>query len=206
MTVRSPSPTRPPRTVDAAEWHRRPGEVCDWLVVCGDLHHDPDSAEAQLTAWDRLGVTRIVDVRSEYSDEDLVARLAPHLAYHHLGTHDDGTGQPDEWWQAGLDVLTQRTHGDRLLVHCHMGVNRGPSMAFRLMLADGWGVAAALDAIRTARPIAAVLYADSALAHHARSTGMATSEVRSAVAELLDWQDRNPVDVAGVISRIRRAS
>ncbi|MCD9624209.1 protein-tyrosine phosphatase family protein [Rhabdothermincola salaria] len=206
MNNRSPKQFPSRRSVDAAAWHRRPGEVCEWLVVCGDLHHDLERAVAQLADWDGLGVTRIVDVREEWSDEELVASVAPHIAYHHLGTHDAGDRQPDKWWDAGLAVLAERRHGDRLLVHCHMGVNRGPSMAFRLLLADGWRVTEALDAIRAVRPIAAILYADSALVHHVESTGMDSDRAGAAFEELGDWFRDKPIDVAGVISRIRRAA
>jgi protein-tyrosine phosphatase len=47
----------------------------------------------------------------------------------------------------------------KLLVHCAMGINRGPSMAFRILLELGWEPLAALEAIRSARPIADIGYA-----------------------------------------------
>ena len=42
------------------------------------------------------GITDIVDARGEWSDERLVAEIAPHVRYHWLGTHDNGGRQADE--------------------------------------------------------------------------------------------------------------
>ncbi len=56
-----------------------------------------------------------------------------------------------------------------MLVHCHMGINRGPSMAYACLLVLGWDPIEAMTAIRTARPIAAIGYAEDALDWHHRT-------------------------------------
>ena len=58
-----------------------------------------------------------------------------------------------------------------VLVHCHMGVNRGPSMAYAILLALGWDAVEALNAISAARPIAGVIYAGNALSWWHRTNG-----------------------------------
>ena len=63
----------------------------------------------------------------------------------------------------------------KVLVHCHMGINRGPSLAFAALLASGWDPVDAIDRIRQVRPIAAVGYAEDALAWHHRRAGTPAS-------------------------------
>ena len=189
-------------------WHRRLCTVTDWLVLSGDLHQDPHVAEEQIVGWTDSGITHVIDVRDEWSDATLVARHAPEITYHHLGTHDSGHRQADEWFDAGLEAArVARADADsRVLVHCHMGVNRGPSMGFRLLLEDGWEPIAALEAIRVARPIAAVLYADDALRHHLGRIGSETTEGVRQLAEASAWLDDHPIDVEGIIRRINRTA
>ena len=192
----------------ADTWHRRLCPVTDWLVLSGDLHHDPVRAERQVAGWAVAGITHVIDVREEWSDEALVADLAPQITYHHLGTHDAGHRQADEWFDAGL-AASRAARADgacRLLVHCHMGVNRGPSMGFRLLLDEGWEPVAALEVIRVARPIAAVLYADDALRHHLGRIGAETTEGASHLADVAGWLDDHPIDVEGIIRRIHRTA
>lgn len=190
-----------------ASWHRRYCEVADWLAISGDLSPNPAMAASQLAEWVDQGITDIVDVRGEWSDESVVAALAPGIRYHHLGTHDDGTSQSLAWFQEGVTVLHEAlAHGDaKVMVHCHMGVNRGPSMAFAYLLDQGWEPVAALDAIRQARPIAAILYAkDAVVAQHRRNGNDDTLRQRDLVA-VQEWNRANGIDVATVIRRIRQA-
>ena len=192
----------------ADTWHRRLCPVTDWLVLSGDLHQDPSRAEEQLVGWAGSGITHVIDVREEWSDADVVARHAPHITYHHLGTHDSGRRQADAWFDDGLAASrAARADGaSRVLVHCHMGVNRGPSMGFRLLLDEGWDPLDALEAIRMARPIAAVLYADDALRHHLGRIGAETTEGTRQLAQVADWLDDHPLDVEGIIRRINRTA
>lgn len=201
----TPSPLHP------ADLWRMLCFVEDWLAVSGDLATDAlggsdDDALAQLRDWQAAGITHIIDVREEYSDEDFVARHAPEITYLWLGTHDDGGAQSDEWWDAGLAAaaLVQAV-GGRAVVHCHMGVNRAPSLAYRILLADGADHIEAFEAIRAARPIAAVMYAPSALDHHHRSIGSPESTRIEQILELRDHIRAADVDTAWIIHRIRQA-
>lgn len=188
-----------------------------WRVLCfpiervalsGDLDTTTSgTAQRQLMTWADAGITDIIDVRREWSDASLVARLAPWMRYHWIGTHDSGHAQSDDWFDEGVEAaLDALADPDRkVVVHCHMGVNRAPSLAFGVLLALGHHPVEALDLIRASRPIAAVLYAQDALRwwHRRSAAPMDTRAAeRSAVAE---WLDRNAADVGWVISRIRAA-
>lgn len=181
--------------------------VTDRLLVGGDLDGiDPDLARAQLDELVGAGVTHILDTRLEWSDEDYVARRAPGLGYLHLGVDDDGGTLPDAWFDeatAWLDGVLARP-GTRALVHCHMGVNRSPSLVFGYLLHTGSGVREALDAIRGAWRLAVIDYADDALAWHHRRTG-ASAGVREADRRALaQWRRDNAIDPEQVIRSIRQ--
>lgn len=162
---------------DIETWHRRLCPVTDQLVISGDLPSNPDVAQTKLAQWQDAGVTHILDTRAEYSDEQFVALHAPDIVYGWFGTHDNGTPQPNEWFNNGLAFAkkTLDTPGSVLLVHCHLGVNRGPSMAYRILLEQGWDSAAAMEAIQGARPIAQILYAADADDHHRRAVDASRS-------------------------------
>lgn len=197
-----------PSTSDPAAWWRVPSFAIPGIALCGDL--DTESTvrgREQLNGWLDLGITDIIDVRSEWSDKDFVARHAPGVQYHWLGVDDDGQAQPDEWFEAGLAAaqLAFENPSGRVLVHCHMGVNRGPSMAFAILLGLGHDPVAALDAIRSARPIAAILYAEDAISWWHRRSGTPETIAYSERRRVRDWLRTNAVDVGWIISRIRRA-
>jgi len=189
------------------EFHRRLCFVTDRLVLSGDLPESPDHALIHLRSWVAAGVTHIVDCRREWSDEEFVRTHAPLTQYVWLGTEDDGATQSPDWFERGVSRVISALDDPsaRVLVHCHMGINRAPSMMFAILLASGRHPLAALEAIRAARPIAALLYAQDALAWwHARTSVRASVrfEQRSAVAE---WMNAHQIDVATTIRRIRAA-
>jgi len=93
----------------------------------------------------------------------------------------------------------------KVLVHCHMGVNRAPSLVYAALLTQGFDIEQGLDAIRAARPIAAILYAESAIRWIGALQGWSAVEVSDAVWRVRFWHSRNPIDVGWIISRIRQA-
>lgn len=205
--IQYPAAQRTPRPVNPAEWWRR---LCliegTRIFISGDLPAGGADFIRQLDQWRAAGVTHIIDAREEWSDEQRVAEFCPEIHYDWVGTHDDGTGQPDEWFRAGVDAALEAL-GDpeaRIVIHCHMGVNRGPSMAFAVLLAMGWDPIAAASAIREARPIAAILYAASALDWFHRQGAVPAAQASQQRAELAEWFEANDVDVAWVINRIRQ--
>lgn len=186
-------------------WHRRLCPINDWLVLSGDLHQIYGQAQKQVEQWKELGITDVVDVREEWTDQRLVAELAPDLRYWHLGTHDNGGDQEDAWFDAGIKAYRGAIAqpGARLLVHCHMGINRGPSMGYRLMLEAGEDPAEALAAIRRARPIAAIAYALDALNHFHRGSKTPPQTRARDLAALDIWTNEEGIDVATLLRRIR---
>jgi len=211
MSVQSLSPSRSLTPSRPERWHRRLCPVTDQLLLCGDLHHHGAAAIAQLAGWVAAGVTHIVDVRADYEvgdDVDLVARHAPGVTYHRVATDDDGRERDDAWFEAGTAAIVAALAepGAKVVVHCHMGVNRGPSMAYAAMLVDGWDRTEALAAIRRARPIAGLIYAADAAGWWLRRNGASLIEIAAAQRQAYRWLEANRVDVGRIIARIDRYS
>lgn len=177
------------------------------LWIGGDLEiFDADLALEQLHELDAAGLTDIVDLRLEWDDSEWVTMAKPHIQYCWLGVDDAGQRMPDRWFHDGVEYVLARLHDRdrRVLVHCHMGINRGPSMGYAILLALGWDPIAALDAIRAARPIAYIAYAEDALDWWLRSSGATATARRDAAASLAAWRRGNHLDVGSVIRAIRR--
>ena len=191
-------------TLEAIDWWRRICWVTPQLALSGDLGDDITSMKHHLGQWVDAGITHIVDVRVEADDSRFVARLAPDVTYCWLGVDDDGGRQADEWFDAGASAVTAAVADPaaRVMVHCHMGVNRGPSLLFAAMLALGHDPIDAITEIRRRRPIAAVLYADDAITWWARRTGAGSSHR----LDIRRWQKANPLDTEWIVSRLWSSS
>jgi dual specificity phosphatase 3 len=179
--------------------------VADWLWTGGDIRPEPDAAVEDIHALQRLGITHVLDCRIEWTDEALFAVFAPGVAYLHHGVDDDG-GRPPDWWfdlGVGFAVSALAEPDSQVLVHCHMGINRGPSMAYAVLLALEWDPVDALETIRAARPIAAVGYAEHALDWHHRRRSVNGADRHADRARLARWREDNDIDVASIIRGIR---
>jgi len=181
--------------------------VTDRIWTGGDLPYQrgPAAMLADLADLEAAGIGVIIDNRLECSDEDFVQRHAPGIAYVWNGQDDGGQAMPDGWFDNGvgaaLSALAEPAGG--VLAHCHMGVNRGPSMAFAILLASGWSPVEALDAIRAARPIAAIAYAGDAVDWWLRVSGAREAVVRRERAAVQAWQRTHPLDVVRIIRGVR---
>jgi len=179
--------------------------VTEWLWTGGDVRPDPDDAVKDVRALQDAGITHILDCRVEWSDEALFAVIAPGMRYLHHGVDDDG-GVPPDWWfdlGVGFAVSALAESDSAVLAHCHMGINRGPTMAYAILLALEWDPIDALDAIRSARPIAAIGYAEHALDWHHRRRRIDEAEAARDRVRLEQWRERNGIDVARIIRGIR---
>ena len=180
--------------------------VNDQIAVSGDLPPHDSEAVAQLQKWVSEGVTDIIDLRGEASHESLVARIAPHITYHWLGVDDEGDKRSDEWFeaiqQAAAQVLADPTR--KVVIHCHMGVNRGPSAAFTALVTHGVDPIEALSQIRAARPVAAMIYAGDAIQWFAGQQGLTQKQTDQLFEAVIDWHLRNPLDVGYCIQQIGR--
>lgn len=177
--------------------------VTERLAVGGGLADDPGRAGRQIAELVAQGITHIADLRQEWTDAELVAEHAPQIEYLYHPVEDLGQTIPADYFQTLAD-WADATLADpraRLLVHCHAGVNRGPSGAFTVLLAQGWDVRDALDAIRTARPIAWIDYADDVVEWH---LAIADEADRTAAHDAVtEWRWRNHLAFNTAIRRTR---
>lgn len=180
--------------------------VTSQLLVGGDLDtNDAELAAAQLRELVEAGLTHVVDARIEWSDEQWVAEMAPEVAYLHHGIDDAGQRVPSEWFDTGVSfALEAIEQGGTVLTHCHMGINRGPSLGFAVLLAQHWDPIEALDAIRAARPIAWVAYAEDALRWQHETRRSAPGSLERDRRRLMAWRKDNELDLAAVI-RLKRS-
>ena len=116
--------------------------------------------------------------------------------------------QSAAWFTSVLRTLGDAVHEPDavILVHCHMGVNRGPSMAHRILLEQGWDAVDALAAIREARPIANVEYVTDSVRHFHGRTSDSFTPLRADLDRVRAWRAERPLDLSWIISRIRRAA
>jgi dual specificity phosphatase 3 len=187
-------------TLPQAE-HANLNFVTAHLAIGGDVStDDPELAMEQLADIDRLGITTVVDCRLEWDDSDLFAAQLPHIGYLHHGMDDAGQDVPGAWFDRAIDWIESAGPDAVVLTHCHMGINRGPSLGFAVLLHHGWDPVDAIAAIRAARPIANVWYADDAVRWHADRDGYHPAE---ALRRLHVWREENPLDVVRIIRQQR---
>jgi dual specificity phosphatase 3 len=181
--------------------------VTEFLAVGGDLEmYDAELAAQQAADLVGAGVTHVLDVRLEADDAELWA-MFPEVTYLWHGIDDAGQVVPDEWWESivswSLEALSQP--GAKLLTHCHMGINRGPSAGYGVLLGLGWDPVNAIDTIRSARPEANVWYAEDALRWRHHRVPAADGAHAADLTRLRDWREQNPLDVVRVIAEQRKA-
>jgi dual specificity phosphatase 3 len=141
-------------------------KITDQLWIGGDLSsYDEELAGRQLRELVEHGLTHILDVREEWSDEEQVAREQPQLHYLSHGIPDLGQEVDADWFDDAVDFALEALTepGNVLLAHCHAGINRGPSVGFAILLALGHDPIDALELIRRERPFAMIAYAEDAL-------------------------------------------
>ncbi|HRV67938.1 MAG TPA: dual specificity protein phosphatase [Marmoricola sp.] len=203
-----PTDYAPPRSTSAPASTRfvnaNADFVTDRLLVGGDLAKDRQMAAEQLYELAQVGVTHIFDARIEWSDEGFVRSLAPTITYFHQGMDDVGQRVPFDYFDEAVCFVNEALgSGGMVLAHCHMGINRGPSVAFAALLAQGCDSIFALDEIRRAREIAWIAYAEDALRWHHRGDQELLAHELSRLAA---WREANQLDLARVLRLKRRHS
>ena len=179
--------------------------VTDRLAVGGDLSPNFGLAQQQLEELLAAGITHIADLREEWSDETLVKTWAPQVHYLHHRVADAGQTIGGAWFDGLAEWVDAALAepGSKVLVHCHMGVNRAPSAVLALLLNRGMSLRPALDAIRTARPVAVIDYARSALDWQLERSAADAGSRRNARRALDRWRKANHLDAIAVIRAIR---
>ena len=182
--------------------------VTPQLAIGGDLSsHDPGLSRLQLIEICELGITHVVDTRLEWSDEQALAESAPHVRYLHHGMDDAGQQVPHAWFEeavAWVEAAYEQDPEAVVLTHCHMGINRGPSLGFAVLLAQGWDPVKAISAIRAARPQANVWYAADALDWYQARTGVDAETAQQQRDALAAWRDANQLDVIRLVREHER--
>ena len=143
--------------------------ITDDLATGGDFGLLPREAVRLAKLALDEGVRLVVDLRIE--DNDTVLWEDSGVTYLNLGTDDaEGHHIPASLFDKAVEAVRGVAgRGAKALVHCHMGVNRGPSTAYAVLLDRGYGPVQAWNMIRKARPQAAIYYAmDALLADQAR--------------------------------------
>jgi hypothetical protein len=183
--------------------HANASFVTPYLAIGGDLDTTAeDVAVSQLGELGDAGITHVIDVRVEWNDEEWVRERRADLEYLHLGIDDAGQQVPDEWFDEGVRFALEAVEaGGVVLAHCHMGINRGPSMGFAVLLAVGWDLVEALEAIHAARPIAFIAYAEDALRWH---HGAGSSQLAEDVRRLEQWREDNGLSLQDVLRLARQ--
>ena len=106
------------------------------------------------------GVTHIVDAQAERDDTSLV-HLNSGMTVCWDPTQDDGQHpKPVEWTKVavefGIAALSQK--GTIVLTHCAAGVNRGPSLGYAILRAQGWSALDVVGIIKNKRPQVGMAY------------------------------------------------
>lgn len=140
--------------------------VTDDLAVGGSLS-DRDPAGDALTIRD-AGIRLVIDMRAEWTDFDIWREVVG-VQYISVPTHDvSGSHLSSDAFDAVvMAARSAAALGEKVLVHCHMGINRGPSAAMAVLLDRGLSPEDAFDTVRK-RSVAAVYYAMDALEAHQR--------------------------------------
>lgn len=167
--------------------------VTDGLWVGGELDPtDRPLAGIQLDELCEAGIDSIIDCRIERDDLDWVTEAKPNIDYLAVGVEDAGLRMPDDWFDDGTTYgVDQIAAGHVVLAHCQAGINRGPSMAFAIMIAQGWDAIGALDLIRKVRPVARIGYAEDAVDWWCRKMGADDAERVNRVMQVRDWRVAN---------------
>lgn len=148
-------------------------DVNDWLSVGGDLDLARDvtgQTLGEIIAQLRdHGVTHVLDLRSEWNDAPLWRAAGfPPENYRHAPIIDSWRHVPPESWCEEVEGFVEKFWGEtgtgeRLYIHCHMGVNRAPSAAMLALLTidPDMSPMSAFLKIRSVRPIAGLVYAEA---------------------------------------------
>lgn len=178
------------------------------LAVGGDLDQwDDHLAQCQLGELVGHGVTHVVDVRNEADDHEFVERLTDCVTYLWHGMDDRGQRVPGAWFETAVGWVEEVLEDPEavVLTHCHMGINRGPSLGYAILLAQGVDAVDAIAVVRAARPIAAVAYAEDALRWWHKRSGASAGQRRDDRARLRASREANPLDVVRIIAERRRS-
>jgi dual specificity phosphatase 3 len=109
--------------------------ITDNLATGGDLSYNKFVAQQQFDELLDMNLGLVIDMRQEDDDSELWAKV-PNTAYVNIKTDDaDGYHMPYEAFDEVVHYAKGfLDEGYKVFIHCHMGVNRGPSAALAVLL------------------------------------------------------------------------
>ena len=110
-------------------------------------------SSVQVATLVSAGIDAVVDLRAE---DDAVRRDWPdYIVVRIVALPDHGTPSRDELRAAGTAVSELMGEGHTVLVHCHAGVERAPTVACAALLLQGWSLEDAYRRVVDRRSLAA---------------------------------------------------
>jgi protein-tyrosine phosphatase len=120
----------------------------------------------------KAGIDAVVDLRAEVESE--TSAWPSEISVHFARLQDHGTPSLRELQEAASIVRNLMADGQTVLVHCHAGLERAPTVACAALVLQGWSLEDAYHRIIERRPSA--LPTDGQLAtlralhaHHAQA-------------------------------------
>jgi protein-tyrosine phosphatase len=105
---------------------------------------------ADIQALARVGVTHVIDTRSEYAD-DVEALAREHIELLYLPTPDTHALSIEQLMQGASWANDRILHGGRVLIHCEHGVGRSVLLTCATLVYDGMHARDALDLVQEKR-------------------------------------------------------
>ena len=97
-----------------------------------------------------VGVTHVIDTRSEYSD-DVQALAGEHIELLYLPTPDTYPLSIEQLMQGAAWANDRILHGGRVLIHCEHGVGRSVLLTCATLVYDGMQASEALELVKEKR-------------------------------------------------------
>ncbi len=124
-----------------------------WITP--ELALGPRFQKNRVGALARAGIGSVVDLRSEARDDEAV--LSQHgLHFYHLPIEDRAAPTQAQLKKVTKWVLREIAAGRKVYVHCQSGIGRSPSLATAILMAMGYSLSDAYNAVRRQRPWASL--------------------------------------------------
>lgn len=106
----------------------------------------------------KAGITHVINCQEEHCDLPFLKGTP--IKYLRCPTHDDGGTKGVEWFGQGVQFALEAlaTPGNKVYIHCAAGINRGPSMAYAVLRAQGLDGRLVRSLIKEARPEVGLAY------------------------------------------------
>jgi predicted protein tyrosine phosphatase len=144
------SPAAPPGVASCDIASLMAGRRVDAAMVVPGLWVGAAPNHRQAQQLVRDGVDAVVDLRIEGDGDEEV--WPPEVALVRVGLQDHGSPTVDELRAAAQAVSDLMLRGREVLVHCHAGLERGPSVACAALVLQGWPLNEAYRRVTASRP------------------------------------------------------